>query len=275
MSFFSLFCSRLSAQEEERTEETVKICSFNIQIFGVSKMAKNEVTEILSSIISTMDITAVQEVRSLSPEPVEQFMALLPERYSCVLGPREGRSASKEQYWVIYDTEKFTLLEALTYPDEDDVFERNPLGVYMRSVKGFDFILIDNHLQPGGAEKEILKLPDVVSYFRDYWGEEDVLVTGDFNADGSYYDESLLEAVFPAEGYEIIITNDFDTTVAASDNTYDRFIITESAREDFTGNRGVLRFDEEYDFSLYSIKPREVSDHYPVWAEFYTERDSD
>jgi hypothetical protein len=84
-----------------------------------------------------------------------------------------------------------------------------------------------------------------------------------------------LEEVFPAEEYEIIITNDFDTTVAESDNTYDRLIITKSAREDFTGKRGVLRFDEEYDFSLYSIKPRDVSDHYPIWAEFYTEKDTD
>ncbi|AEF81162.1 endonuclease [Leadbettera azotonutricia] len=279
LGIFPLSCNSAkntqNTREEERIWDTVKICSFNIQIFGVSKMAKSEVAGMLAQIVSGMDIVAVQEVRSVSIEPVEQFMALLPERYSYVLGPREGRSGSKEQYWVIYDAEKFTLLGAAQYPDHDDVFERNPLGVYLQSPKGFDFILIDNHLQPGGAKKEIEALPAIVSYFRDYWGEEDVLVMGDFNADGSYYNESALEAVFPVEAYEIVITNDFDTTVAASDNTYDRFIITDSAREDFTGNRGVLRFDEEFDFSLYSIKPLDVSDHYPIWAEFYTERDTD
>jgi endonuclease/exonuclease/phosphatase family metal-dependent hydrolase len=276
ISFFPLSCnSAKNVQEEERVWDTVKICSFNIQIFGASKMSKNEVAEILSSIVSSMDITAIQEVRSIFIDPVEQFMALLPEKYAYILGPREGRSSSKEQYWVIYDAGKFSLLGAAQYPDHDDIFERNPLGVYLRSAKGFGFILIDNHLQPGSAEKEIEALPAVVSYFKDYWGEEDVLVVGDFNADGSYYNESLLETVFSAEEYEIVITNDFDTTVAPSDNTYDRFIISNSAREDFTGKKGALRFDEEFDFSLYSIKPQEVSDHYPVWAEFYTERDTD
>ncbi|MDR1411347.1 MAG: endonuclease, partial [Spirochaetaceae bacterium] len=61
----------------------------------------------------------------------------------------------------------------------------------------------------------------------------------------------------------------------ASDNTYDRFIITSEAAEDFTGNFGVIRFDEIYDFERMGIVPRAVSDHYPVWAEFYTDRDTD
>jgi hypothetical protein len=45
--------------------------------------------------------------------------------------------------------------------------------------------------------------------------------------------------------------------------------------EDFTGNSGVIRFDELYDFDEAGIAPNSVSDHYPVWAEFYTGRDTD
>jgi endonuclease/exonuclease/phosphatase family metal-dependent hydrolase len=260
---------------EKITDETIIIASFNIQIFGVSKMAKPEVVGILVDIVSRFDITAIQEVRSAGIAPVEQFMALLPEKYGYVLGPKEGRSSSTEQYWVIYDTSKLTVTGTDSWPDSDDVFERNPYAVYFTAKGGFDFVLINNHLKPSDAAAEIEALPEVVTYYQSFWNERDVLIVGDFNADGFYYNEAELVSVFPSPAFTIILTNEYDTTVAASDNTYDRFIITAEAVEDFTGNFGVLRFDEIYDFDLYSIAPRAVSDHYPIWAEFATNRDTD
>jgi deoxyribonuclease-1/deoxyribonuclease-1-like protein len=148
--------------------------------------------------------------------------------------------------------------------------------VLFRSTKDkLDFILIDNHLRPSSAAQEIAALPEAVSWFRELWDEQDVFIVGDFNADGAYYDETLLESVFPEAEYLCVITNDLDTSLAESQNTYDRFIITRSAREDYIGKFGVLRFDEVYDFSAYSIQPKEVSDHYPVWAEFRLDKDTD
>jgi endonuclease/exonuclease/phosphatase family metal-dependent hydrolase len=248
--------------------------SFNIQIFGVSKMSKPEVAGILVDIVSQADIIAVQEVRSVSIDPVEQFMALLPDTYKYVIGPHQGRSSSKEQYWVIYNAAKITVLEEDSWTDEDDIFERSPYAVYFKTNGAFDFILLNNHIQPRAAEKEIRALPDVVTYYTDFWKDPDVLVVGDFNADGQYFDSSLLDSVFPATGYKIIFTDE-DTTLAPNHNTYDRFIITSSAVEDFTGNFGVIRFDEAYDFGGYGISPKNVSDHYPIWAEFWTNRDTD
>jgi len=230
--FFSCKTSgQTSGKSNAENSDTVRISSFNIQIFGVSKMSKSEVVTILTGIASRSDITAVQEVRSAVADPVETFMGLLGENYASVLGPREGRSSSKEQYWVIYDRRKFTVLGTETYPDAEDKFERNPQGVYFRSRDGvFDFILINNHLKPGDAAREIAALPEAAAWFRELWGDPDILILGDFNADGSYYDETLLAETFPENEYAIIITNDLDTTVAPSDNTYDRFIITNSAR---------------------------------------------
>ncbi|GHV95216.1 hypothetical protein AGMMS50293_15360 [Spirochaetia bacterium] len=232
-------------------------------------MAKPEVVDILVDIVSQADIIAVQEVRSAGIEPVEQFMALLPERYGYVIGPREGRSNSKEQYWIIYDTEKFTILAQETWVDETDIFERSSLCVYFQSCGSFDFIIINNHIQPSNTAAEIAALPEVVAYYQNLWDDPDVLILGDFNADGYYYDASHLVDVFPEDEYYIIITDEYDTTVAESKNTYDRFIITSSAVEYYTGNFGVTRFDELYDFSLLSIEPKNVSDHYPIWAEFW------
>jgi endonuclease/exonuclease/phosphatase family metal-dependent hydrolase len=255
--------------------DTIRVFSFNIQIFGKAKMAKPDVVHILADIVSLADVIAVQEVRSASIEPVEQFMRYLPDRYEYVIGLREGRSSSKEQYWIIYDARKVQVLAAETWSDPDDVFERNPFAVFFQTLDKFDFVIINNHIQPDTAYQEISALPHVVDYYRQNWHESDILLVGDFNADGRYYDEQLLQNVFPPEQYRIVITNEYDTSVAPSENTYDRIIITSSAFEDYAGKCGVLRFDELYAFDQYPIQPRDVSDHYPVWAEFRINADTD
>jgi endonuclease/exonuclease/phosphatase family metal-dependent hydrolase len=286
--FFSfVVCSVVFSETTDAESGRVRVLSFNIKFFGQSKMAKDRVSAILTDIVSHADITAVQEVRSADIAPVEQFMAMLresggevaglpsPEKYGYVLGPLEGRSSYKERYWIIYDKTKLTVLAEDAYFDPEDKFERNPLAVHFQTGDRLDFILINNHIKPGNAKAEIESLPDVAAYYQELWGERDVFVVGDFNADGQYYDESHLLTVFPEDAYRIVITNDYDTTVAASDNTYDRFVITNEAVEDFTGNSGVIRFDELYDFDGVGIAPNAVSDHYPVWAEFYTGHDTD
>jgi endonuclease/exonuclease/phosphatase family metal-dependent hydrolase len=255
--------------------DNIRVFSFNIQIFGKAKMANPDVVNILADIVSLADVIAIQEVRTANIEPVERFMRSLPALYAYVIGPREGRSSSKEQYWIIYNTEKARVLATDTWSDPEDIFERNPYAVFFQTRDQFDFIIIDNHIQPGNARQEISALPQVADYYRRAWQEPDILLVGDFNADGSYYDERLLREVFPPEQYRIIITDEYDTSVAPSENTYDRIIITSSAAEDYAEKSGVLRFDELYPFDQYPIRPRDVSDHYPVWAEFLTGADTD
>ncbi|MDR1229841.1 MAG: endonuclease [Spirochaetaceae bacterium] len=255
--------------------DNIRVFSFNIQIFGKAKMAKPDVVNILADIVSLADVIAIQEVRTADIEPVERFMRSLPARYAYVIGPREGRSSSKEQYWIIYDTDKVQVLATETWNDPEDIFERNPFAVFFQTRDKFDFIIIDNHIQPGNAYQEINALPQVADHYRRAWQEPDILLVGDFNADGSYYDERLLQEVFPPEQYRIVITDEHDTSVAPSENTYDRIIITSTAAEDYAEKSGVLRFDELYPFDQYTIRPRDVSDHYPVWAEFRTTADTD
>ena len=106
-------------------------------------------------------------------------------------------------------------------------------------------------------------------------GDPDVICLGDFNADGSYYDEDVYLTDFPSTGFLWLIGNDVDTTLAASDNTYDRIVTTLDSDEDFAGATGVLRFDTVYDFSSPTLEPDDVSDHFPVWAQFYTGMDTE
>jgi hypothetical protein len=64
-----------------------------------------------------------------------------------------------------------------------------------------------------------------------------------------------------------------DTTTKSTDCTYDRIIITTPARTDFTGEAGVFRFDTAYNLTYDNVIA--VSDHYPVYATFWTDRDTD
>jgi hypothetical protein len=50
-------------------------------------------------------------------------------------------------------------------------------------------------------------------------------------------------------------------------------IITNPAIADHTGNSGVFRFDAEYNLNYNSTIA--VSDHYPVYAELWGNRDTD
>jgi endonuclease/exonuclease/phosphatase family metal-dependent hydrolase len=173
---------------------------------------------------------------------------------------------------VIYNSERISVIEQDSWKDEEDIFERSPQAVYLKTSGSFDFILLNNHIQPGAAEKEIRALPQVAAYYIDLWNDPDLVIMGDLNADGRYFDSSLLDSIFPDAEYKVIITDEYDTTVAASHNSYDRIITTTSALEYFSGNFGVIRFDELYDFGELNIQAREVSDHYPIWAEFWTDR---
>lgn len=158
-----------------------------------------------------------------------------------------------------------------------DTFDREPYIAMFRARAGnADFVIIDVHTKPDDATAEIHGLPFVISNASATFSEPDVICLGDFNADDvgtNYYDEDTYEATFPSSTYNWLISNIEDTTVAASSNTYDCIVTTNSMDEDYTGRAGVFRFDLEY--SLDAAATAAVSDHYPVWAEFAVDRDTD
>jgi len=74
--------------------DTIKIASFNIQVFGKTKAEKNDVMEILSQTIAEFDIVAIQEIRDKSGTAIEKLESLvdsLGTDYEYILGPRLGK----------------------------------------------------------------------------------------------------------------------------------------------------------------------------------------
>lgn len=260
--------------EQVMEQETLSLLTFNIQIFGKTKAGKPEVMDILADIIMQYDLIAIQEVRDASGESVPKLMEMLTPNYTYFLGPREGRSNSKEQYLFIWDSRKFDMIDSYVFPDEEDWFERNPLAVHFESYNdGVDFIVINNHIAPSGATEEIPRLINVAVDAKAYFQEDDIILLGDLNADGSYYNEEGL--AFQFRDWDVLTKNELNTTVAKSNNTYDRIITNNYFSQDYADEVGVLYFKDYYDFESLTIEEKHVSDHYPVYIELYNGKDTD
>jgi len=293
LSFLLLSCK----SHTQTIQGSITVASFNIQIFGVSKAGNTEVMDILALTIRNFDLVAIQEIRDASETAIYDLLTRVNETgktYAVIVGPRVGRTSSKEQYAYIYDTAVLELLPGdYTYDDDGDgndsndlddgtlhpgtdEFEREPYAARFK-VQGapFDFTLVNIHTKPDDAVAEIAYLNNVFTDVANHISESDIIILGDFNADGSYYNEEDLYTDFPPGNYISIIGNSLDTTEAVSDNTYDRIIATKSLTSDFTGSAGVYRFDTLYDFSSPTLEPNDVSDHYPVYAEFFIGYDTD
>ena len=84
-----------------RKGETIRIASFNIQVFGQSKLEKAQVMQDLAKVVRQFDVVAIQEIRSkepVMPRFIEIINSTGQHNYGYVIGERLGRTSSKEQY---------------------------------------------------------------------------------------------------------------------------------------------------------------------------------
>lgn len=195
---------------------TITIVSFNIQVFGQTKTSKPEVMEILADIIRRYDLVAIQEIRDAAGTAILALRDKVNEEgaaYEVVVGPRVGRTSSKEQYAFMYDSTVLRLLPGeYTFADDGDgndsndvddsghpgdLFEREPFICFFRfKVADFDFGLVNIHTKPDDATAEIGYLDDVMVDAEAHLGDPDIICLGDFNADGSYYNEDMSNSSF-------------------------------------------------------------------------------
>jgi hypothetical protein len=133
----------------------------------------------------------------------------------------------------------------------------------------FDFTIIGIHIKPDDAYWEMGNLTNVVkSVLSENPNELDTIIMGDFNADGTYFDETDLVNPLKSSDFFWVITNDLDT-MTKTDYSYDRIVLLNATynHEYVEDSASVFEFDIEYDIINQTLV-WEVSDHYPVYAEF-------
>jgi len=183
-----------------------------------------------------------------------------------LIGPRLGRTSSKEQYAFVYNTDRIELGQASAYTvnDPQDLLHREPYVAYFRvrgppREKAFGFQLANIHTDPDETDTELDALGDVFAAIQRGSTEDDVILLGDLNVDE--YDLGRLGQL-PGIAYAISGT----TTNTRRNKAYDNLVFDGNSTAEFTGRAGVLDLMAEY--GLTEEQALEVSDHFPVWAEF-------
>ena len=166
------------------------------------------------------------------------------DQHSMSISERVGGSGA-EQYVVIYKHDKLTLLENYIYDDSLSQFTREPHIVKLK-VDSENFYVSNIHTKPDDAFDEIYALENVADSL--IGTDSDILLLGDLNADCSYFDEDDDWNAFNliGEGYQNMISNGWDTTVATSTTcTYDRMVLSPSMATKYVPYTGkLLAFDD-------------------------------
>jgi endonuclease/exonuclease/phosphatase family metal-dependent hydrolase len=261
----------LDARPPVRREgQTIRIASFNIQVFGTSKVNKPAVMDYLARIARNFDVMAIQEIRSKDEDILPLFVDKINEtglHYDHVIGPRLGRTNSKEQYAFVFDTASVEVdrTQLYTVDDPDDLLHREPYVAWFR-VRGppaedaFTFSLVNIHTDPDETDLELDVLDDVMMAVRnDGRNEDDVILLGDLNVDDRHMGD-----LANVSGIHWVISG-VPTNVRGT-ALYDNLVFQSLATTEFTGRAGVFDFMREYNLTM--DQALEVSDHLPIWAEF-------
>lgn len=254
-----------------KPSDAVLVASFNIQVFGESKLAKTPVVDVLARVVRCFDIVAIQEVRAKSDEIVPSFVRAVNadgSRYHYVIGPRQGRTVSKEQYAFIYDTNRIEVdgSSVGVFPDPQGRLHRPPMHARFRTrvvpvEMAFTFWLVDTHTDPDEVPQELEALAGVFQAMQAARpDEDDVILLGDLNAGPPQF--GAFQRI-PGIGWALSNV----TTNTRRTKTYDNLIFAQPATREYLGRSGVL--DLQNTFALPLEHALEVSDHNPVWGAFY------
>jgi len=279
--------SSSSSSSTTTTSGTIKIASFNIQIFGATKVARANVLYTLAHIATRYDIIAIQEVGS-NGTPSESTATSVMNSYLAKINSIAGSGAYSyvrgHQYAFVYKNSTITKKASQLYSGSKSFTYKPLVGNFAVKSGNFDFAMLTIHTSPTVAKTEIPALTTAMSEVRTLYSEQDVICLGDYNADGSYYSPGSSGgdlAGFSSSTYLTVIKNGTDTTVSPNNSyTYDRMQLFTATSQDYTGNKGVLKFSSYYNISnlegttTTAGTEAALSDHYPIWAEFYAGRDT-
>lgn len=244
----------------------LSIASWDIQTFGATKAGDATLLGQIAGLVAGYHLVAVQEIKDATETaPVallDGINGVASDAYAMSLSPRLG-GVSKEQYAFYYDTSELELVgSAAVYPDPGaSAFERPPWAARFRSLTDstFDFVAVTVHTNPSNALAEIEALADVVNWAQAQFGDSQVVVLGDLNADCTYASTAELDMLdIRGTSYVWAIGDDADTVVSDTvDCAYDRIIFTESFATSLGWSGGGVDA---------SFTDTGISDHWPVTA---------
>ncbi len=263
-----------SASVPKRSADTIIVGSFNMQRLGKSKMEQPSIMSALAQIIQQYDVIAIQEINDKSGAAINQLMQYVNQnggRYALAISEPVGRSAAYlEQYAYIYDTSRIEGGQRHCYlvTDPTDQLHREPyVGRFQtRTSNPFTFSLVNIHTDPDEIKTELDVLATVLTNVRAFEYQQaqidDVMLLGDLNAA-----PGKLLGLERIQGTVSVINIPTNTR---RDKVYDNIILDRGLTSEFTGRAGTI--DLQTVFGIGEEQALKISDHMPIWAEFYMQR---
>ncbi|CAG8499359.1 1618_t:CDS:2 [Racocetra fulgida] len=244
------------------------IGAINIRAFGAKKFSNLAVMRVIIDILRRYDIVLCQEI--LVPIGKEEMIQRLVDListpstpYSFTLSRPIGKSSYQERYLYLYRKNEWKVLEDYVIDDQKmgNKFIREPYVVRFQHLRkpNVKVTLVGCHTQPQNAYNEIKTLvADIYTNvkenlernnLRDGENDEPIILMGDFNASGSYLNKrelSKLDGILRKNNLIWGIQHSSNTTLAARDAAYDRFIFEKASVREWIGHTRVWRFDEAW-----------------------------
>ncbi|XP_008303628.1 deoxyribonuclease-1-like [Stegastes partitus] len=260
----------------------MKIAAFNAKNLGQKKVADKTVVRYLTKVMSRYSVVVILEVMDKSGEAMQKLKQELNNAadnrqrpYTMISSDQLGRDTYKEQFVCFYREDELTLTAHYQYEDnqagDKDVFAREPfiLRFSCPTAAVKDLVLIPVHTKPDDSVKELDELHDVVNAVRTKWGTNNIMILGDFNADGQYLSKKKKKNIrIHSAPYHWLIEDDVDTTASnQNDNTYDRIVVYGKTMLNAIVPGSAKPFNFQKEFKLTDEETLSISDHYPVEVE--------
>jgi len=264
---------------------TIRIATFNALRLGHNN---GKSLQKLVDVLSAFDVVALEEV--MNEDTLKAVKEILgqatgsPWEY-VISGRKIGRSSYKEYYAIIFRTDRTQLLpgSAQIWNDADDKFEREPFSASFRSGN-FDYTIIVMH-SDFDSNKEVMRaearnLRQVFETLQDRDAKEnDLILVGDFNLPADDEGWSNLRSISTVRN---LLPGTTRTTLSASgalSSAYDNIWIQDTYTHHEYADTTVADYYFTRMFRAFE-KPgaearRWISDHVPVYAVFWTNREDD
>lgn len=186
--------------------------------------------------------------------------------------PAIGRSSYKERYAVFFRTDRVQLLDQYVWNDVGDRYEREPQIVRVRQIAtGADYTFINWHTVFGTTSERQVEIQNIASLFNAIQtansSDQDVILVGDHNRDATSPWWANLTALSPAVSWRVNDLTSINTSCGYA-NPYDHFWFQASHVSEFsTAGR-------DYIANLCTFR-NGLSDHAPVYIQFYSTADTD
>jgi len=256
-----------------RSANKIRVASFKMNANSDPAIALRSL-ELLTDLCSQFDIVAFQEINSQSISLLEQIGQRAAAKSGGAIQFRAISDVAKvgpgnPLFVILYNAATLDLDFANWYSvnDPDELLTREPLVGWFRtrgvdSEKAFTFTLANIQLDDHRPDLELAYIGDLFRAIRqDGRGEDDVIITGNFNAG-----DRGLSAMRQRAGLTWVV---YDTATSTDkESQYDNLVFARNATVEFTGQGGVFDFLSAYNLPLADANA--ISQHMPVWAEFST-----